>query len=88
MQTTVCKPLQPEHVPRHASIPAVLPGTTAAVRVPLTHAPGLQAPEQGTALQVAVKCNQLGVLYFADNISQQAAAPAAAAAADPLAGLL
>ena len=67
----------------------MLPGATAAVRVPLTHAPGLQAPEQGTLLQVALKCNQLGVLYLTDHIPQQAAAPAAAAApADPLAGLL
>jgi AP-1 complex subunit beta-1 len=65
----------------------VLPGATASVRVPLTHAPGLQAPEQGTVLQVAVKCNQLGVLYFADQIPQQAAAPGASPAADPLAGL-
>lgn len=66
----------------------MLPGATAAVRVPLTHAPGLQAPEQGTLLQVALKSNQLGVLYLTDHIPQQMAAPAAAAPADPLAGLL
>lgn len=63
----------------------MLPAATATVRVPLTHAAGLQAPEQGPMLQVAVKSNQLGVLYFADQIPQQAAAPTAA---DPLAGLL
>lgn len=66
----------------------MLPGATAVVRVPLAHSPGLQAPEQGAVLQVAVKSNQLGVLYFADQIPQQAPAPAAASAADPLAGLL
>jgi hypothetical protein len=38
----------------------------------------MKAPEQGAVLQVAIKCNQLGVLYVNDSIPQALLAPAAA----------
>ncbi|KAL4433786.1 hypothetical protein ABPG75_000227 [Micractinium tetrahymenae] len=55
----------------------VLPGATGSARVPMTHAAHLQAPEQGNVLQVAIKCNQLGVLYMNDTIPQHLMAPPA-----------
>jgi len=45
----------------------------------MTQAPHMQAPEQGPLLQVAIKCNQLGVLYINDQAPQQLMAPPAAA---------
>ncbi len=62
----------------------VLPGATATARVPMAPAPQLQAPEQGAVLQVALKCNQLGVLYVNDAIPAQLLAPAPPAQGNPL----
>lgn len=57
------------------------PGATATARVPMVHNPALAAPEQGQLLQVAIKCNPLGVLYFNDSIPAQLLAPPPPAAA-------
>lgn len=63
------------------AIDPVLPGATAFASVPMTQAPAMQAPEQGSQLQVAIKCNQLGVMYIVDRLPQQLMAPPPAAAA-------
>jgi hypothetical protein len=41
----------------------------------MTQVPAMQAPEQQQLLQVALKCNQLGVMYLNDNIPTQLLAP-------------
>lgn len=54
------------------SIAPLAPGTTASATVPLVHSAAMVSPagnpNPGT-LQVALKCNQLGVLYTADVVS-------------------
>lgn len=70
-QLTISSPRSPSSV-RPA---AVLPGATASARVPMTQVPAMQAPEQQQLLQVALKCNQLGVMYLNDNIPAQLLAP-------------
>lgn len=66
---------------QHVALDAVPPGATATARVPMVHNPALAAPEQGQLLQVAIKCNPLGVLYFNDSIPAQLLAPPPPAAA-------
>ena len=47
----------------------IAPGTTAVASIPLTQNAALVAPPPATpTLQVAIKCNQLGVLYLTDAI--------------------
>jgi hypothetical protein len=55
----------------------VAPGATSIASIPLVHNPTMAAPEQGAVLQVAIKCNPLGVLYVNDAIPQQLLAPSA-----------
>lgn len=51
------------------AVPPIAPGTTASVAVALTQSAALVSPPPATAaLQVAIKCNQLGVLYLTDAV--------------------
>lgn len=77
-------PCLPFPTPCRGTPPAVLPGATVLARVPMTHAPHMQAPEQGAVLQVAIKCNQLGVLYLNDSIPQHLMPQQAPAQQQPL----
>lgn len=57
--------------PAHQNIPVapIQPGQTSVAEVAMNQTPNMVAPTAASILQVAIKCNQLGVLYLTDNVN-------------------
>ena len=64
---------------QHIALAPVLPGATALAQVAMVQSSDAAAPQQGSLLQVAIKCSQLGVLYVNVTIPQQLLTPVPAA---------